>query len=670
MTRRTIAPHLAPLLALALWATGLAGQATPDPLALNRPIRRAIAAGDTARFAIALDSGWLARLIVEQVNVNVRVRSLSPQGATVRGADASPRGVELLQFEASAPGTHQVQVATASSESGEFVITLVAREALSADPRRLTDQLLAPRDRRDAPGAAVAVWRGGQVLYAKGYGMANLTYDIPFTATTPTNIGSTSKQFTAMAVMLLVEDGKLTLDDDIRKHIPELPDFGQVVTVRNLLNHTSGYRELFNLLLLEGRRLDLGDGVEDREVITAVQRQPALQNAPGSEFNYNNTGFGLLALTVERVSGQPFDTFLADRIFKPLGMTNSTMRTNRHHVIRGQTVGYLPGPDGRWLAVADLGASKGAGGIFTSVTDLQKWADNYTRPRVGTAASHQQMMTPLTLPNGRSTGYGFGLFIDKLGDLKRIQHSGGDISHRSQFYYFPEIDAGLTVQSNFGAFDGSVVDRIARAFFGREIGSGARVVAGAFDPATFRPESFDRFAGRYALDVAPNMVLTFSRAGDTLFTQLTGQGKNRIYPTSDSTFELRTVTASVSFHRDSTGKVTHAMLHQNGDFRAGRLAGDAEPAWKPSVADLGAFAGRFTSDEVEASYTLRVADSTLVVDHRRMATVRLATGPRDSFTGNGPLEGVTMAFERDRNGKVIAFYLSNGRTRNVRFERR
>jgi hypothetical protein len=279
------------------------------------------------------------------------------------------------------------------------------------------------------------------------------------------------------------------------------------------------------------------------------------------------------------------------------------------------------------------------------------------------------MMTPPTITGTNSTTCGFGLFMGKLGALKLVQHGGADVSHRSQFLYFPEIDAGLTVQSNFSGFDGSVANRIARAFFASEIGTTSRPVAEAYDAASFKPESFDVFAGRYAMDPNPSMVLTFSRSGDTLFTQLTGQGKNRIYPTSDSSFELRTVAASVTFHRDATGKVTHAMLNQNGIVRAGRLSGDAEPPWKPTASELGTFTGRYVSEEVETFYTVRVVDSTLVLDHRRMPAVRLVTRQRDTFAGSGPLDGVTLVFERDRNRKVIGFYLSNGRTRNVRFER-
>jgi CubicO group peptidase (beta-lactamase class C family) len=218
------------VLALFCVTTTLSAQ---TPLTVGRPVRDTLARADTARYRVDADSGFIIRLTVAQVSANARLRILGPRGTQLRNLNASPRGMEQLQLEITEKGTHQVQVIPVDSAGGEYVITLVAREPLSADPKKLVDQLLAPWDRRDGPGAAVAVWRGGKTLFAKGYGMANLAYDIPFTVTTPTNIGSTSKQFTAFAVMLLVDEGKLSLDDDVRKYIPELPDFGKTVTVRN-----------------------------------------------------------------------------------------------------------------------------------------------------------------------------------------------------------------------------------------------------------------------------------------------------------------------------------------------------------------------------------------------------------------------------------------------------
>lgn len=660
--------RLSLLLAIVLGSAPLAAQ--PTPLSPGRAVRAVLAPADTARYRVDLGANSLARLVVDQYSIDVRVRVLDAGGQAIQGANFGARGQEHLQFESTEPGTYQVQVIPAGREGGEYAITLVRREPLASDPRRLADQLLAPYDRSDTPGAAVAVWRGGRTLYARAVGMANLAYTIPFTITTPTNIGSTSKQFTAFAVMLLVAEGKVALDDDLRKHLPELPDLGQVITVRHLLTHTSGYREIYNAVILEGRRPDLGDHVDRGELISLLQRQPALQNTPGTEFNYNNTGYGLAALVVERVSGQPFPDFMAERVFRPLGMRRTVVRASPRHLVPGRSEGYVPGGSDGWLVAPDLGAAMGAGGIYSTVGDLQRWVENLARPRVGRAEDIEMMMTPYTLADGKSTGYGFGLMVDTHGALARIHHGGADIAHRSQLVYYPAIDAGITVQSNHAGFDTGLAFRLAAAFFGPEIAPPTTATAAApFDPATFDATRFDDFVGRYALDNAPDFVLTFTRSGDSLFTQATGQPRFPIFPTSDSSFALRVVEASVSFHRNAEGRVTHAILHQGGTQRASRLEGEATPAWKPSTTDLGAFEGRYFSEELEAFYSVGLTDSTLVIEGRRVDPVTLEPGATDTFTANAVGAPITVAFERDRNGQVIAFYLGNGRTRDVRFAR-
>lgn len=658
------------LLLVPLAAAAFPAAAQPTALTLGRTVRATIAPGDTARYTVAMDSGAIARLVVTQTGADVRVRVLGPGGGAVAGASAGPEGEERLQFESRVTGTYQVQVLPVGRAAGAYAITLVAREPLSDDPRRLVDQLLALHDRRDGPGIAVQVWRGGRTLFAKAVGMADLTHGIPFTVTTPTNIGSTSKQFTAFSVLLLAADGKLSLDDDVRKHLPELPDLGKVVTIRHFLTHTSGYREVYNAASLEGRRLGDGDHVERDEFLALVRRQPALQNAPGAEFNYNNTGYGLAATIVERISGMPYDRFMQARVFGPLGMTRTRVRMGRDHVVPGRTVGYQRDSSGTWREIPDLGSSYGAGGIHATVGDLQRWAENVARPRVGTAAMFDAMRTPFTLTDGKSTGYGMGLFIDTQGRLKRIHHGGADISHRSMLAYYPEIDAGITVQSNDATFDaGGTAFRIAEAFFKAEM-TAPRAVAAAFDPATYRAERFDALAGRYALDAAPAFVLTFTRSGDSLFTQATGQPRFPIFPTSDSTFALRVVEASVTFHRDAAGKATHVTLHQGGrDQRATRVEGEAEKPWAPTADELRAFTGRYFSEELETFYTVTLEDGKLRLTLRRMGPIDLRPGKADEFSGAAPGAAVAISFERDRSGRVIGLYAGNGRTRDVRFER-
>ena len=646
--------------ALLSGATDLVAQ--PATLSVGRPLRATLARGDTARYRFDADSNVMVRVIVDQISANAMVRVLTPRGRLLRAVNASPRGLERLQVEIGEKGLHQIEVIPVDSAVGDFSITLTARDVLSKDPRTFAAQLLAPYDRTDGPGAAVAVWRGGRTLFAKGYGMANLAYNVPFLATTPTNIGSTSKQFTAFAVMLLVEQGKLSLDDDVRKHLPELPDLGRMVTVRNLLTHTSGYRELYNGLSLAGRRFDEGDHIERSEVLGIVQRQPALQNIPGAEFNYNNTGYALAALTVERISGLTFPDFMKQHVFGPIGMSHTMVRGDRHGTVPGATEGYTRGTNGEWRTLGDLPASMGAGAIYTTLGDLQRWVENYAHPRVGMAASIAQMMTPFTLTTGKSTGYGMGLFADTQGPLKRIHHGGADVAHRSMLAYYPEIDAGVTVQSNDAGFDSQVAFRIAQAFF-----SELMPASGAKSAATFAFDAkrFDEYVGRYALDAAPQFILTFTRSGDSLFTQATGQGRLQLTATSDSAFAIRGVEASVTFLRDAARKVVGLTLNQNGVQRATRLSGEAPKAWSPTAAELTAYAGRYYSDELETYYTLSVKQGALTVENRRSAAVKLSASAKDTFV----VDATTLLFERDRNGQVIGFYAGNTRTRDVRFAR-
>jgi CubicO group peptidase (beta-lactamase class C family) len=654
-----------PLFAALLFTTSLAAQ--ENQLTRGRSVRGSLAEGDTAVYTVQAGADYLVRGSVEQVSVDVAVRILGPGGGQITRTQVTERGLEQFQVETDTVGVHRIQVIPVEGETGEYVITLDRLERLSTDPEKLADQLLSGYDRKDAPGVAVAAFRQGKTLFAKAYGMANLTYGIPFEANTPTNIGSTSKQFTAFAIMLLVEQGKISLDDDVRKYLPELPDFGDTVRVRNLLTHTTGYREFINLNIMAGLRLEHGDYFDRHRTIEVIQRQPALQNKPGTEFNYNNTSFALLAQIVERISELPFDEFMKENVFEPLGMTRTWVRMSPEHVIPGRSVGYLPAPDGTFREVRDAFGAVGAGGIYSTVLDLGRWMENYSAPKVGSPQIIEQMTTPYVLENGDTTGYGFGLFLDEYRGLERVNHGGTDIGHHSQFYYFPEIDAGLTTQTNW-TLRGAITRRLIDAFFGDEMEpeeeAEEEAPAGDFDPAAYDSEGFDEFAGRYALDAAPQIVLTFSRSGDTLFVQATGQPQLQIEPTSDSTFVISTLDAPITFHRDEEGEVHALTLYQNGEQHATRLEDEIEP-WEPTPDDLREFEGRYFSQEIETVYNLEMEEGELQLKQRRLDGGPLTPRAKDAFSG----AGLQFSFERDRNGQIIGFYVSNGRSRDVRFER-
>lgn len=632
----------------------------------GRTVSGTLAQGDTVRYTVDVGENYFVFGEVEQVSVDVIVRVLDAGGQQIARFDALGSGGERFVVRTRDAGVHEIQLIPDDDESGDFAITLHRVEPVATDPAKLTDQLMARFDGDHSPGAAVRVWRDGRVLLSKAYGMANLSYGIPFETNTRTNIGSTSKQFTAFAIMLQAERGLLSLDDDIRKHIPELPEFDQTITVRHLITHTSGLREFINLLMMAGRRFDRGDWIDRQELIDIVKRQPVLQNDPGAEFNYNNTAFGLAAVIVERTSGKDFHVFMQENVFGPLGMTRTMVRPSNKHIVPDKSEGYAPGDDG-YLATGDLGAAVGAGGIYSTVEDLETWVQNYANPRVGSAKMIEEMMTSYVLTDGDSTGYGFGLFIDEQRGLKRVHHGGADLAHRSQVAYYPEINAGITTQSNHAGFNSGVAFELAAAFFEDAMEDEGETEAGDFDPAEYDPEDFDNFVGRYSLDAAPNVILTFTRDGDTFYTQVTGQPRIEIVPTSDSTFALTQVEASVVFHRNEDGEVDGLTLNQNGENHATRLPDDEEASsWEPTAEELGDFAGRYFSEELETFYDISRESDTLVVHHRRLDDARLTAGDeKDTFSAGI----MSYSFERDRNGIVIGFYLSNGRTRDVRFER-
>ena len=666
-------PHRSPRSALcagllALLATAeMAAQGTE--LEVGRTLQGTLAAGDTARYTIEAEENDFVLGEVNQISVDVTARVLDPEGTQVGRFGGLGRGVERFGGRTAGAGVHTVELFVAGDDAeagGRYEVTLLRHEPVATDPEELADQIMSRFDGHHSPGGAVRAWRDGRTLFSKTYGMANLAYGLPFEEDTRTNIGSTSKQFTAFAVMLQAERGLLSLEDDIRKHIPELPEFDRTIQVKHLVTHTSGLREFLNLLRMTGRRLDHGDWIGRSELIDIVKRQPALQNEPGAEWNYNNTAFGLAAVIVERTSGQDFHVFMQENVFGPLGMTGTMVRPSTRHIVPNMSEGYTPGPDG-YRQIGDLGGAVGAGAIYSTIGDLQTWAENYSNPRVGTRESIDEMMTSFVLNDGEETGYGYGLSVDEQRGLKRVSHGGADVAHRSMFVYFPEIDAGLTTQSNHAQFNSGVAYELAAAFFGdaMEEEEDAAGASGEFDPEDFDPEAFDEFAGRYALDAAPNFILTFTREDDTFYTQATGQQRLEIVPTSDSTFRLLAVEASVTFLRDPEGDVEGLTLHQNGDNHATRLEDEEAEAWEPTAEDLADFAGRFFSEELETFYTFTVEDGDLVLHQRRLDRAELEPGEEDRFSGGG----LSFAFERDRNGQVIGFYLSNVRTRDVRFGR-
>lgn len=650
------------ILCVAVPAQAQNDQTKEVPVEAGAEIRDSLATGGSHIYTLDLEAGQFVFGSADQQTVDVTIEVKDPAGEVVGAFDGPGRGREVFQFDAEKSGEYRIKIAPFEDEEGAYVFKLLRVEPIAEDPPARVDQLMMAYAGNDMPGAAAMTMKDGEVLFAKGYGMASLTYDIPFNVDTPTNIGSTSKQFTAFGAALLAERGLISLDDDVRKYIPELPEFEETVTLRHLLTHTSGYREFLNTLAMRGR--DLGSPLDREQIIQVVQRQPELQNEPGSEWNYNNTGFALIAEVISRVTDQPFPDWMKENVFEPLNMTQTLYREDSGQVVEGRSQGYTIGEQGTYQEATDLGGGMGPGGIYTTLGDLAKWIRNFEDPKVGNASIIEEMTTPFVLTSGDTTSYGLGLFVQEYKGLKYIHHGGADVAHRSMLMYFPEIDAAVVTQSNNSGFRGDIAQKIADVFFKEYLAEedggeeGEEQISESFE---YDPENFEPLAGRYELKIQPGFILTFARDGDRLYTQATGQPEVDIRATSDSTFSLVGVNADVTFHMNEDGSADSLTLHQNGNHVATKIE------WNPTAEEMKEYTGRYFSQELQTVYTVSMEDSSLVLQHYNLDDMEMEAGDVDSFSAGFPIG--EMAFVRNEDGTITGFKASNGRTRGVLFEK-
>jgi CubicO group peptidase (beta-lactamase class C family) len=307
-------------------------------------------------------------------------------------------------------------------------------------------------------GVSVAVVKNGRTVLAKGYGFADLENDVPATAETVYRIGSITKQFTSAAIMRLIEQGKLSLDDTLQKFLPNFPAQGNRVTVRHLLNHTSGIKSYTSLGPRWGRvvRLDLAT-----DSLVALFANEPFDFKPGDAWRYNNSGYFLLGMIIEKLSGKPYGQYLKDELFTPLGLT-STIYCDQAPLIKHRAQGYAPRPDGSFINAEPLSMTQpyAAGSLCSTVTDLVKWTQALSSGKVVSPASYKMMTTPGTLNDGKPLTYGFGLGIGTLGNHRQVSHNGGINGFISELHHYPDDSLITVVLTNTGALAAVQLERL------------------------------------------------------------------------------------------------------------------------------------------------------------------------------------------------------------------
>ncbi|WP_445666600.1 serine hydrolase domain-containing protein [Fodinibius sp. AD559] len=298
------------------------------------------------------------------------------------------------------------------------------------------DSLFAKWDKPDTPGAAVAIIKDGEFVLQKGYGMANLDYNIPITDQSVFRIASVSKQFTAACIILLKEKGKLNLDDSLNSFFPDFPDYAKKITVRHLLHHTSGIRDYLTLASLSG--YTASDYYTNNEVMRWLKNQKEPNFKPGSEHLYSNTGYWLLGQIVKEVSSQPMADFAKSELFKPLGMNNTHFHDNHKRVVKNRATGYQPKNDSTFLINTTTLDMIGDGGIFTTINDMKKWSDSFHDSDYLQQSFWDAMTEKGKLNNGESINYAAGLSIRSYKGVETISHGGAFVGYRAYYIRFPE----------------------------------------------------------------------------------------------------------------------------------------------------------------------------------------------------------------------------------------
>jgi CubicO group peptidase (beta-lactamase class C family) len=518
-----------------------------------------------------------------------------------------------------------------------------------ADLTAQVDKAFAAYDRADSPGCALGVIRDGEFIYRKGYGMGSLELGVPLTSSSVFYMGSVSKQFTAASAVLAEEQGLLSLDDDVRKYIPELPDYGRVITLREMLHHTSGLRDFLTLLAYEGR--DGSDVHSEAEVVDLIARQKGLNNVPGEKYIYSNTNFYLMGVVIRRATGKSLADFAAENIFKPLGMTHTRYYDDHTLVLPGRVAAYSPGKSGRfevdWSTDYDI---VGAGGLTSSVDDLLKWDRNFYDNKLGKGTLLKELEAPGRFNNGKVNSYALGLEIGKYRGLPIVEHSGALYGYRTEILQFPEQRFTVSVLCNVASAPTiELAQKVAEVYLKDKLDAlpDATVKKGAdsfSDPAPL--------AGRY-LDRERHFLYSFTVEKGQLVAW--GSPLRRV-----GANEWRDLGTGTITFKDENG-VMHSSLMMDGEtFFAGERVTESHL----SAAELAAYAGKYTSTEEDAAYNVSVAGGKLRLQLKWQPAVELeAVGP-DEFES---AELGNVVFQRDGSGKVSGLSLYSVRARGVGF---
>ena len=523
------------------------------------------------------------------------------------------------------------------------------------------DSLFTPWNTPNHPGGSVLISKNGKTIFSKAYGLASLEYNIPNTENTLFNIGSVSKQFTAMGIVLLEQQSKLSFDDDVRKYIPELANYDKIITIRHLLHHTSGVRDLHGLLGLAGWRP--ADLETNEDVYRIFENQKELNFSPGDEFSYSNTGYIFLAKIIENVSEISFEKWMKQNIFEPLGMKNTYVESQHDSVIANNATSYYLREE--FKRAIEYWRYFGAGNMHSTTKDINIWLQNFSAPQEEWASAFKKLLLTTPLNNGFETTYGFGVRIESYSGKKVIQHGGSVGGFRAITRVFPEEQLNIVILSNYSRSSiGSKTNKISDIFLSNSKDTSIKEAAQKSQIPDFiklSNKKLKQFEGVYWSDSEKSGRKIYVK-NDTLRYSSSTRNEWALVPTNEHTFIMMhpSIKPIVTFDNK-----THQMTIKIEDNLPGVFSFLQSNVDK-NTNDLNAFVGHYYSPELKTTYSVFNEGKDIYIEHARHGKMKLNQLYNTVFSTDEPVGIVEI--NRSKSGEVLGLRMSNGRTRNVWFK--
>ena len=523
------------------------------------------------------------------------------------------------------------------------------------------DSIFAEWNKTDVPGCALGIIKEGKLIYAKGYGMANMEYNIPNSASSVFRIGSTSKQFTAACIVLLAEKGKLNLDDNLKSLFPDFPEYAAKITIRHLLNHTSGIRDYLQISYLKG--LGEHDYYTDENVMKWLINQTDLNFAPGEDYLYSNSGYWLLGQIVKKVAGMNMADFAKQEIFEPLEMDNTHFHNDHTQIVKNRASGYVPHNNETYKISMTTLDMIGDGGIFTTINDIKNWDDAYYESNVLSREFWKMMTQQGVLNNGEVIDYASGLMISKYKGLKTIRHGGAFVGFRAELLRFPERKLSIAIFANRGDADPStmanqVADVLLKNALTENVVKNDKKVKVDSVKNKFQ---LSQLVGDY--EIEPGVVARLSIKNDSLnVLQTWNKSTYNILRIGGNTFQIsKNENISFSFSNLNDGFTQTLKVLQGDSETIARRKKEIDT----SKINLKDYAGGYYSKELDVNYNFEIENGTLSVRIENTQSTFICTiSDLDQFTTEIGL----FRFER-KSGLICGFELDSGRVKNLKFKK-